>query len=289
MKPEVTVAAIAHQPETLLSPEWAKVVEITPEAEGIATYWLEFKDKSMREQYTFAHGQFNMLYIPGYGEAAISISSDPEKPGLVGHTIRFVGNVTYAVSRLRVGDQVGLRGPFGTSWPIEAYRGHDIVLAAGGIGLAPLRPVIYHLQNHRQDYGKVVILYGARTPKDLLYPAEYPIWQENEMEVMVTVDRAERDWQGQIGVVPMLFYRTRFDTSKTVVFSCGPEIMMRFVVFEGLARRIQPEHIYLSMERNMKCGQGMCGHCQMGPYFVCKDGPVFNYEQLEPYFHLEDI
>ncbi|MBN2045637.1 MAG: FAD/NAD(P)-binding protein [Anaerolineales bacterium] len=289
MRPEVPVAAIAHQADKLLSPDWAKVVEITPEAEGIATYWLELEDESLRQRYRFAHGQFNMLYIPGYGEAAISISSDPEKPDRIGHTIRFVGNVTRAVSRLKVADQVGLRGPFGTAWPIEQYKGRDVVLSAGGIGLAPLRPVIYEIYNHREDYGKVVILYGARTPKDLLYVNEFPVWEEKDIELMVTVDRADQDWTGQVGVVPMLFYRARFDTNNTVVFSCGPEIMMRFVVFEGLARRIPPEHIYLSLERNMKCGQGMCGHCQMGPFFICKDGPVYCYEELEPYFHLEDL
>jgi len=289
MKPEVPVLAVANSPEKLLYPYWAKVVEIVSEAEGIATYWLEIEDLGMRKRYKFAHGQFNMLYIPGYGEAAISISSDPEKPELIGHTIRFVGNVTRAFSRLQVGDMVGLRGPFGTAWPIEAFRGHDIVIAAGGIGIAPLRSVIYHMYNHRQDYGKVFVLYGARTPKDLLYTDEYPAWQEKDINVMITVDRADQDWNGQVGVVPMLFYRTRFEKEKTVFFSCGPEIMMRFVVFEGLARRIAPENIYLSLERNMKCGQGFCGHCQMGPYFVCKDGPVFRFDQLEPYFNLEDL
>ncbi len=289
MRPEVPVAAIAHQADKLLVPYWADVVDITPEAEGISTYWLQLEDESLRKRYRFAHGQFNMLYLPGYGEAAISISSDPAKPDLIGHTIRFVGNVTRAVSRLKIGDQVGVRGPFGTAWPIEHYKDHDIVIAAGGIGLAPLRPVIYEIINHREDYGKVIILYGARTPKDLLYVNEYPEWEGRDIEVMVTVDRADQDWQGQVGVVPMLFYRSRFNTEKTVAFSCGPEIMMRFVVFEGLARRIPPAHIYLSLERNMKCGQGMCGHCQMGPFFICKDGPVFSYEELEPYFHLEDL
>ena len=289
MKPEVTVPAIAHSPEKLLYPHWAKITEIVHEAEGISTYWLEFEDLGMRKRYRFAHGQFNLLYIPGYGEAAISISSDPETPERIGHTIRFVGNVTRAVSRLKVGDMVGLRGPFGTAWPIESFKGCDVVIAAGGIGLAPLRPVIYHIANHREDFGKVYLLYGARTPKDLLYPDEYPAWEESDMNVMVTVDRADQDWKGQVGVVPMLFYRTRFDNEKTVFFSCGPEIMMRFVVFEGLARRIAPEHIFLSLERNMKCGQGFCGHCQLGPYFICKDGPVYRFDQLEPYFNLEDL
>lgn len=289
MKPKITVPALAHKPEALLDPEWAVVVEITEEAEGISTYWLELEDPELRARYRFGYGQFNMLYLPGYGEAAISISSDPERPELIGHTIRFVGNVTRAVSRLRVGDQVGVRGPFGTAWPVESCRGCDLVIAAGGIGLAPLRPVIYRVLNHRQDFGRVVVMYGARTPKDLLYTEEYALWEEHDIEVMVTVDRADQDWNGQIGVVPILFYRSRFDTQNTRVFSCGPEIMMRFVVYEGLARRISPENIYLSLERNMKCGQGFCGHCQMGPYFVCKDGPVFRFDQLEPFFNLEDL
>lgn len=283
-----TLSSVDHE-EHLLAPNWAEIKEIVHEAEDVATFWLEYSDEALANNYTFGHGQYNMLYLPGYGEAAISISSDPEKPRLIGHTIRFVGNVTRAISRLQIGESIGIRGAFGTTWPIEAYKGHDIVLAAGGIGLAPLRPVIYHILNHREDYGRVVILYGARTPNDLLFRQEYSEWEKQGIEVMPTVDRADDNWEGQVGVVPMLFYHLRFDNEKTVVFSCGPEIMMRFVVFEGLARRISPERMYLSMERNMKCGQGFCGHCQLGPFFICKDGPVFRFDQLEPYFNLEDL
>ena len=289
MKPSITVSTTAHHDDHLLSPYWAEVKEIVPETADTTTYWLEFADKNVRADYKFAAGQFNMLYLPGYGEFAISISSDPERPGCIGHTIRFVGNVTHAISRLRVGQTLGLRGPFGTAWPVENYKGYDIALAAGGIGLAPLRPVIYQILNHREDYGKVVILYGARTPSDLLYTREFEDWEENGIQVMATVDRADDSWHGQVGVVPMLFYNLRFNNEKTAVFTCGPEIMMRFVVFEGLARRISPERIYLSMERNMKCGEGFCGHCQYGPYFICKDGPVYRFDQLEPYFNVEDI
>jgi len=289
MKPTNTIPTVAHKKEFLLAPYWAEIKEIVHEADGIATYWIEFVDEEIRKNYTFASGQFNMLYLPGYGEAAISISSDPEKPGLIGHTIRFVGNVTRAASRMHVGQQIGVRGPFGTSWPTTAFKGQDIVIATGGIGLAPLRPMLYEILNHRKDYGKVNLLYGARTPKDLLYVDQFKEWEEKDIEMTVTVDRADENWTGLVGVVPMMFYRLRFDTEKTVVFSCGPEIMMRFVVFEGLARRIPPEKIYLSLERNMKCGQGFCGHCQYGPFFICKDGPVFRYDQLEPYFSLEDL
>jgi len=289
MKPSIPVSAVAHHEEFLLSPYWAKVKEIVPETGDTTTYWLELIDKDIQAAYKFAAGQFNMLYLPGYGEAAISISSDPEKPDRIGHTIRFVGNVTHAISRLRVGQTVGLRGPFGTGWPVGDYKGYDIAIAAGGIGLAPLRPVLYQIINHREDYGKVVVLYGARTPSDLLYSREFADWEEKDIRVMATVDRGDESWNGQVGVVPILFYKRRFDNENTAVFTCGPEIMMRFVVFEGLARRISPERIYLSMERNMKCGQGFCGHCQYGPYFICKDGPVYRFDQLEPYFNVEDI
>jgi len=289
MKPTIPFPAVANREETLLAPYWAEIKEIVPETADTATFWLELSDSDLRSEFAFAPGQFNMLYLPGYGEAAISISSDSQQPECIGHTIRFVGNVTNAISRLHVGATIGLRGPFGTAWPIESYRGYDIAIAAGGIGLAPLRPVIYHILNNRADYGKVYILYGARTPSDLLYTSEYPDWESHDIQVIITVDRADESWQGQVGVVPMLFYRLRLDDDKTAVFSCGPEIMMRFVVFEGLARRISPERIYLSMERNMKCGQGFCGHCQYGPYFICKDGPVYRFDQLEPYFNLEDL
>lgn len=281
--------AVASRSDVLIAPLWAEILEITSEAEGVSTYWLQFKDKAVRESYRFLPGQFNMVYLPGYGEAAISISSHPDKPELIGHTIRFVGNVTRAISRLGKGDALGLRGPFGTPWPIADYVGNDVVIAAGGIGLAPLRPAIYHILDHRADYGKVTIIYGARSPADLLYPSEHEAWREKDVEVLVTVDRGDETWKGQVGVVPMLFYRVRVQPEKSLILTCGPEIMMRFVVFEGLARRVPQEHIFVSLERNMKCGQGFCGHCQVGPYFICKEGPVFHFDQLASFFNVENF
>jgi NAD(P)H-flavin reductase len=203
--------------------------------------------------------------------------------------VRFVGNLTTTISRLKVGDVIGVRGPFGTSWPLEQHRGQDILVAAGGIGLPPIRPILYQIIANRSDYGRVVVLYGARTPNDLQFTREYKTWEENGIELMVTVDRADEKWDGLVGVVPILFYRLRMDPHKSVLFTCGPEIMIRFVVFESLARRMPANRIYVSMERNMRCGLGFCGHCQMGPYFVCKDGPVFTYEQLQPYFNVEEL
>jgi len=272
-----------------MMPIWAELVDIQEEAPGVSTYWLNIKDPDARKAYTFKPGQFNILTVPGYGEAAISISSDVENKDGIGHTIRLAGNVTNAIARLNVGDTVGIRGPFGSYWPIVQCKGKDIFIASGGIGLPPLRPVIYHIMKNRSDYGKVVVLYGARTPRDLQFKDEFEVWREAEIDVMVTVDRADEDWEGTVGVVPLLFYRLRMDPQKSVAFTCGPEIMMRFVVYEALARRLPVENIYVSFERNMKCGFGSCGHCQLGPYFVCKDGPVFSYAQLEPYFNVEDF
>ncbi len=280
-------AAVAA--DKLMVPLWADVTEVQPEVENLTTLWLRFKDPKLQKEYSFEPGQFNMLYLPGYGEAAISICSDKEQRDAIGHTVRFVGNVTRAVSRLKKGDVVGLRGPFGTHWPIENLEGKDIILAAGGIGLPPLRPVIYHILRNRAKYGKVTLLYGARTPADLLYTSQFEEWRKGDIDVKITVDRADDTWKGQVGVVSMLFYNFRLDQAKTAVMTCGPEIMMRFVVYEALARRVPTDKIYISLERNMKCGQGSCGHCQLGPYFVCKDGPVFPFSALEPYFSVEEF
>lgn len=275
--------------DKLLLPHWAEIARILPEAEGVTTFWMQFTDPEVRERYRFEPGQFNMLYLPGYGEAAISMSSDMEtSQGMVVHTIRHVGNVTKGMTRLKVGDVVGLRGPFGTAWPFEEMKGRDVVIACGGIGLPPLRGVIYHIVRHREQYGKVTLLYGARTPKDLLYPGEYDTWQQADIHIEVTVDRGDETWTGRVGVVPMWFYNFRLDARNTLILTCGPEIMIRFVIYEALARRIPTNRIFVSLERNMKCGQGACGHCQQGPYFICKDGPVFPFSKLEKIFNVEE-
>ena len=275
--------------DLLLDPHWAEITAIIPEADGISTYWIRFTDPAEQETFRFEPGQFNMLYLPGFGESAISISSNSKDHEKIGHTIRFVGNVTRAVSRLKVGDIVGLRGPFGTYWPMKEMEGKDVFIACGGIGLPPLRPALYHILQNRERYGKVTLLYGARTSGDLMFPNEYADWRKAGIDVEVTVDRGDTNWNGRVGVVPMWFYQFRIDPRKTAVLTCGPEIMIRFVIFEAMARRVPPESIYVSLERNMKCGQGSCGHCQMGPFFICKDGPVFRFDQLQSFFNVEEF
>ena len=254
------------------------------------TFTLELKPKSDIQTKSFAPGQFNMLYAFGVGEVPISISGDPAKREALIHTTRAVGAVTNAIWKLRRGDIVGVRGPFGTSWPMEEAKGCDVVIVAGGIGMAPLRPSLYQLLSERQDYGKVFLLYGARTPADLLYQREMEEWQARpDLEVDITVDRALRWWRGNVGVVTTLIPKANFDPTSTIAMVCGPEIMMRFTIAELQRRGLRDESIYISMERNMKCGFGFCGHCQLGPFFVCKDGPVFRYDRIKPFFGKGEI
>lgn len=239
--------------------------------------------------FTFAPGQFNMLYVFGVGEVAISISGDPARTGEIVHTVRAVGAVTRAMCRLRKGETLGLRGPYGRPWPMEQAKGADVVLVAGGLGLAPLRPAVYHLLHHRADHGRVVLLTGARTPQDLLYRGELARWRaRKDFEAQVTVDRADPAWSGAVGVVPALLGKASFDPARAVAFVCGPEVMMRFTVRELNRQGVTDDRIYLSLERNMKCALGLCGRCQLGPDFLCKDGPVLRYDRVRPFFNLRE-
>jgi NAD(P)H-flavin reductase len=219
--------------------------------------------------------------VYGVGEIPISISGNPAQAGPLVHTTRAVGVVSRAMRELGPDDVLGVRGPFGSSWPIEQADGKDVVLVAGGIGLAPLRSVMYSVMANRERYGRVVLLYGARTPADILYRRELEHWRAHfDLEVFVTVDRATGTWRGSVGVVTKLIPHAPFDPQNSIAFVCGPEIMMRFTAAELQQRGVAPDHLYVSMERNMKCAVGLCGHCQFGPRFVCKDGPVFPYDDV---------
>jgi NAD(P)H-flavin reductase len=238
----------------------------------------------------FAPGQFNMLYVFGTGEVAISISGDPNDKSKLIHTVRAVGTVTKAMQKLRRGDCVGVRGPFGSAWPVAEAEGRDVVIVTGGIGLAPLRPVIYHVLAHRERYGRFVLLFGARTPRDLLFARELEKWRgQFDFEVELTLDTASSDWRGNVGVVTTLLPRATFDPQDSVAMICGPEVMMRFTVQELQQRGLSTEHIFITMERNMKCAVGFCGHCQYGAHFVCKDGPVFRFDRVTALFGKREI
>ena len=235
-----------------------------------------------------APGQFNMLYPFGIGEAAISLSSDSAET-LV-HTVRGVGAVSEALGRLRPGDWVGVRGPFGAGWPVEAARGRDIVLVAGGIGLAPLRSVIHAVLRDRAAFGRLFVAYGARTPRERLYVAELEDWQaRSDIDIAVTVDAGDAHWSGRVGFVTALLANAPIDPARCIVMACGPEVMMRAAARQMLGRGVPIENVYVSLERNMKCAAGLCGHCQVGPLFMCKDGPVFPFGRVQDLLGVREI
>lgn len=232
----------------------------------------------------FQAGQFNMLYVPGAGESAISISGDPGDPGILTHTVRAVGNVTGALRDLRPPQSIGLRGPYGQPWPLAEARGRELLLLAGGIGLAPLRPVLYAALAVAAQFKSISLLLGARSPAELLYAEQLQRWRSNErVRVLASVDTASQEWHGDVGVITDLISRAEFDPAQVVAMICGPEIMLRFCAKRLRELGVAPEAIYVSLERNMQCAAGFCGHCQLGPYFVCKDGPVFAYADVERY------
>lgn len=236
----------------------------------------------------FRPGQFHMLYAFGVGEVPISVSGDADETGPLVHTIRSVGAVTRALCALEESDPLGLRGPFGTGWDVEDGEGRDVVVVAGGLGLAPLRPAILRLLRNRDRYGEVSILVGAREPEGLLFAEEIASWHDR-LHVDVTVDRASQTWRGNVGVVTELIAAAPFHPSRTLALVCGPEIMMRFTARALLERGVPPGDLRLSMERNMRCAIGHCGHCQFGPEFVCKDGPVFPYERVARLLEISEV
>lgn len=254
------------------------------------TFTLELQPRDGNGPVTFRPGQFNMVYVFGVGEVALSVSGDPANVKTVTHTVRVAGSVTSAMRGLAKGAMVGLRGPFGCPWPIDQAVGRDVVVVAGGIGFAPLRPVLCEIASRRTEFGSVVLLYGARSPEDILFRRELQLWRElSNVDVLVTVDRAAGVWSGRVGVVTSLISRASFDPATAVAFMCGPEIMMRFTAGALRQRGMSPEQVFVSLERNMKCGIGFCGHCQLGPAFICKDGPVLAYHRVKRLLEMREI
>jgi NAD(P)H-flavin reductase len=238
----------------------------------------------------FRPGQFNMLYVFGVGEVPISISGSPYNSAEQIHTIRKVGAVTKALAELKPGQEFGLRGPFGSAWPLHKVKGKDLVIVAGGLGLAPVRSAIYEMQAKRAEIRSLKLLYGARQESELLYADELKAWQTDpEIDVQITLDQATQNWQGRVGVVTTLIQAQNLDPDQTMALICGPEIMMRYSAQTFLAKGLKPEQIYVSLERNMQCAVGFCGHCQYGPHFICKDGPVFRYDQVQTLLDIREV
>ncbi len=246
--------------------------------------------RPLGEPLVSAPGQITMLSVFGIGEVPISISGDPDDNSEFVVTIRDVGAVTHALTGLASGDLLGARGPYGRGWPLDAAEGGDVVIVAGGIGMAPLRPALYHVLNRRDRFGGLWLAYGARSPADIVFRDQLHEWRGRfDMEVDVTVDRADPAWLGPVGVVTKLIPRQAFDPARTTAFVCGPEIMMTFTARALVDAGVPPERVFLTMERNMKCSIGFCGHCQFGRFFVCRDGPVFPYADVVDLMRIREV
>lgn len=236
----------------------------------------------------FIPGQFNMLYLYGFGEIALSDSSHPFEKQQTYHTIHAVGSITKAMQHLKEGDQIGMRGPFGSHWPVEK-KDCNVLVVAGGIGLTAMRSVLFYLGANREQYKKITVLYGTRTPDSIIYRNEMKQWQEQDIEMQVSVDEPDANWNGHVGVVTSLIPKHLPSPKNTLVLVCGPEIMIKASLSELKNMGIDPKDVYVSMERNMQCAVGFCGHCQYGPYFLCKDGPIFSYEQVQNFLDIEEL
>ena len=255
--------------------------------ENVDTFTMEFEALDRSEPTAFAPGQFNMLYVFGNGEVPISICGKT-RHGFE-HTTRTVGTVTRAISRLRRGDVVGVRGPFGSCWPLAEARHRDVVMVAGGIGLAPLRAALHALRGRSSGHRRLTLIYGVRTAEEMLYRQELQDLRDAGLQLFVTVNRATGDWRGNVGVVTSLIPRVPFDPRDCLAMVCGPELMMRFSVEELIKRGVPEERIFLSLERNMKCAVGFCGHCQFGPEFLCRDGPVFRCDRIRKWLNIAEL
>ncbi len=263
----------------------AQVKERIQESADIFTLRLQYPDLAGDQRYAFAPGQFNMLYLHGVGEVAISIVSDPQDERLFDHTIRAVGRVTRGMSQLKEGDWVGVRGPFGVGWPLAEAEGKDVVIITGGLGCAPVVAVINYIFRRRERFGQVTIMQGVKHREDLIWRERYDQWaQQPDTTVALAADNPEQDQSLFSGNVVQLFDRVDLQPDNAVAMLCGPEIMMKYAIEALMQRGFPDTRLWVSMERNMQCGNGLCGHCQMGPLFVCRDGPVFRYDRIAEWF-----
>lgn len=256
----------------------ARVTSITQLTPYEKLFELRLVDERIREAFRHQPGQFVELSIFGVGEAPISISSSPSKQGFIEVCVRRAGTFTSRLHEMQCGDIVGIRGPFGRGFPFDEMKGHDILCVAGGLGIAPLRSLINNIHDERSEFGKVTIIYGSKSSQEVMFRQQFEMWRHRkDFDLHLTVDNPDDTWDGEVGLVTKPFETLELDASNTYGALCGPPVMYRFVIEEMRKKGISYDHIYMSFERNMKCGMGKCGHCQIGHQYVCFDGPVFNY------------
>lgn len=276
---------MADQLTNPYQPHEAIILERIQEAPGLFTLRLKLTEQKLQDAYEFEPGQFNMLYLYGVGEVAISIVSDPVDSQIIDHTIRVVGRVTRGIANLKRGDRIGLRGPFGRGWPMLKSRHKDIVIVTGGLGCAPVVSVINYVEQRREQYGRLNIVQGVKHSADFIWKRRYDQWRKlPQTKVLLAADVGEALWPWHVGPVTSLFDQLEFDPDNVAVMVCGPEGMMRVVCDHMRDKNVSASQIFLSMERNMQCAVGHCGHCQYGSQFICKDGPVFSYDQIRDLF-----
>ena len=289
----MTVADISHRRKFLAQgnvylPHIVVIDQIIDETPGVRTFHVNFKDERLREEFTFESGQFGEFSVFGAGEATFCISSSPTRGGHLEVTVQRAGKVTNALHRLGAGAEIGFRGPYGNSFPLDLMQGKNLVFVGGGIGLAPLRSLIWNVIDNRDKYGRIDIVYGARSPADLCFRYDLDAWDRDEtINIITTVDRGDEGWTGREGFVPQVLEQVAPSASNAVAIVCGPPIMIRFTfpVLEKLG--FTPEQMITTLEKRMKCGIGKCGRCNIGNLYVCRDGPVFSYAEIKNFISSE--
>jgi sulfhydrogenase subunit gamma (sulfur reductase) len=289
----MALSDISHRPRFLREgnvylPHLAVIEKIVDETADTKTFHFNFKDENLREEFTFQSGQFCLLSVLGIGEAPFCISSSPTRRDRLECSVRQVGSLTRALHRLGAGAEIGFRGPYGNSFPLEFLAGKNLVFVGGGIGLAPLRSLVWNVIDNRDKYGRIDIIYGARSPADLCFSYDLEAWQQDKtVNVVTTVDKGDGEWQGRVGLVPVVLGEVAPSPDNSVAIVCGPPIMIRFT-FPVLERfGFSPEQVLTTLEKRMKCGIGKCGRCNIGNIYVCRDGPVFSYAEIKSFISSE--
>ena len=275
----MAIIEMAIAKNDVLQPCLARLIRMEPLARDHNLFQFRFDDPRLNEEFNFKPGQFVMLSVIGVGEAPFSISSSPTRKGVIELCIRRIGRLTSALYRLKENDLVGIRGPYGNGFPIEKMAGNNLLLISGGLGMAPLRSLLWYALDNRHSFGHIVLMYGARTPSDLLFRQELDyLCNRNDLQTLLIVERTNgNEWKGEIGLITALFKQVELDPIRTYAAVCGPPVMYKFVLQELVARNFSKDHILMSLERKMRCGVGKCGHCSIGYKYTCIHGPIFTY------------